>query len=52
MQGKQQYQAELFSYINIEDLIPKKHILKKIDSILDLSFVHELTSEYYSKASA
>lgn len=28
-------------------MIPQNHILRKIDQILDLSFVRELTKEYY-----
>ena len=49
MQGKHHYQPELFSTFNIEELIPKNHLLRKIDGILDLSFVRELTESFYSK---
>ncbi len=47
MQGKKQFQPELFSTINIENLIPKNHLLRRLDSILDLKFIHELTKELY-----
>lgn len=47
MQGLQQYQPKLFVQIDINSLIPKNHILRKIDMLLDLSFVRELTSKYY-----
>ena len=47
MQGQHQYQPKLFVQINIENLIPKNHLLRKIDQILDLSFVRELTKQYY-----
>jgi len=47
MQGINSYTPQLFTYINIEELIPKNHILRKINKILDLSFVRELTADYY-----
>lgn len=40
---------KLFGYVNIEELIPKKHILRKLDKVFDLSFVKELTEELYCK---
>ena len=48
MQGQNRYQKELFTYIDISSLIPENHILKKIDKVLDLSFVRELTADCYS----
>ena len=47
MQGLHHYQPKLFVQIDLDSLIPQNHILKKIDKILDLSFVRELTSKYY-----
>jgi len=47
MQGHQEYQPELFSSINIEDLIPKNHLLRKLDKILDLSFIRSETLHLY-----
>lgn len=47
MQGINHYQPQLFVYVNLEDLIPQKHILRKIDKIFDLSFVRKLTAKYY-----
>lgn len=48
MQGKHQYQPKLFSVVQIESLIPKNHLLVKLDQQLDLSFVRTLTAELYS----
>jgi len=31
----------------IEDLVPKKHILRDIDKAIDFSFIHELVEELY-----
>jgi transposase len=47
VQGQHKYQPKLFVQIDIEKLIPQNHFLRKIDQILDLSFVRELTKEYY-----
>lgn len=50
MQGRHEYQPELFSQIDVEALIPKNHILRKIDRILDLSFLREVTAPFYSES--
>jgi transposase len=49
MQGKHIYQPKLFSTFNLESLIPKNHQLRKIDEVLDFSFVRELTENLYCK---
>jgi transposase len=49
MQGRHEYQPELFSQIDIEALIPKNHLLRKIDRVLDLSFLREETARFYSE---
>jgi len=48
MQGQHQFQPELFSQIDYEILIPKNHLLRKIDRVLDLDFLTALTSPLYS----
>mgnify|MGYP002626617026 CR=1 FL=1 len=35
--------------ITIEDLVPQDHFLRKLDAVLDLSFVYEETEGLYSK---
>ena len=47
MQGINHYQPRLFVCVNLEDLIPQNHILRKLNKIFDLSFVRKLTAEYY-----
>ena len=47
MQGHQTYQPELFSSISVEDLIPKNHLLRRLDKILDLSFIKPMTKHLY-----
>ena len=34
--------------VTIEDLVPKEHFLRKLESALDLSFVYEETAKLYS----
>jgi transposase len=38
----------LFQYVDVEALVPKNHLLRKIDAVLDLSFVREAVAECYS----
>jgi transposase len=47
MLGRQEFQPQLFSTINLESLIPQNHLLRRIDKILDLSFVREMTAHLY-----
>jgi len=47
MIGHQEYQPKLFSTVDIEAFIPPNHLLRKIDKILDFSFVREMTEHLY-----
>lgn len=47
MQGRQEYQPELFTIINIEAMIPQNHLLRKLERLLDLTFVREMTAKFY-----
>ena len=35
--------------VTIEDLMPQEHLLRKLETALDLSFVYEETAPLYSK---
>ena len=35
--------------VTIEDLVPKEHLLRKVEAMLDLSFVYEETAHLYSR---
>jgi len=39
---------ERIQYISIEDLVPPDHLLRKIDKVLDFSFVYPMVEEKYS----
>ena len=47
MQGRHHAHPQLFAYTNIERLISDTHFLRKINKVLDLSFVRDLTKSYY-----
>ena len=48
MQGRQSSQRELFSTIDLESFIPRDHLLRKVDRIVDLDFLYGLTEALYS----
>lgn len=35
--------------IDLESLVPEKHILRKIDKLIDFEFIREIVKEYYSE---
>ncbi|MDP5210811.1 transposase [Microbulbifer sp. 2205BS26-8] len=47
MQGCTQFQPELFHTVNLDDFVPQNHLLRKIDAVLDLEFIYDLTSPLY-----
>jgi transposase len=47
MQGRQSYQAQMFSVFSLETLIPKGHLLRQIDEKVDFEFVREMTAPLY-----
>lgn len=48
MLGRHRSEPALFQYVNVEALVPKNHLLRKVDAVLDLSFVREAVSACYS----
>lgn len=49
MIGKNSGQIDIFNSMIYEKLIPKDHLLIKIDSIIDFSFVYDITKDSYSE---
>jgi transposase len=45
---KQKPQEELFSFVEMEKLIPENHILRLIDRYVDFSFIDDLVAHTYS----
>ena len=49
MIGKQSGQIDIFSSMIFEKLIPKDHLLVKINELIDFSFVYDIVKDYYSE---
>lgn len=48
MGPEQEAQRALFYKFSVEDHVPSGHILRAIDSVIDLSGAHKHLTEYYS----
>ncbi len=48
MQGVHAFDPKAKASIDLDSFVAKDHFLRRIDSILDLSFVHQLTAGRYS----
>jgi len=48
MQGQKRFSPKLFYNVNLEDLVPQDHILRRFESLLSLEFLYEETRAYYS----
>ncbi len=48
MKGKQRMEEPLFPCVQLEEMIPADHIVRKIDKWVDFSFIEEKTRGLYS----
>jgi transposase len=48
MQGKHSFDPRAETVISLESFVPTDHFLRKVDRVLDLSFVRELTAPCYA----
>jgi transposase len=48
MQGQKRFSPKLFYNVNLEDLVPQDHILRRFESLLSLDFLYEETRRHYS----
>lgn len=48
MLGRNDTPLELFQMVDMEGLVPARHLLRKVDRVLDLSFVREAVAPCYS----
>lgn len=46
---KENGRQEKMEVVIIEQLVPKNHLLRKIDKYIDFSFIHDLCAPYYCK---
>jgi hypothetical protein len=51
MLGRSSSEPTLFQMVDVEGLVPKDHRLRKIDAVLDLSFVSEAVGDCYPRSS-
>lgn len=49
MQGRKDIQPKIMYQININDLVPKDNFYRRLDQVLDLSFLTKATRSYYGK---
>lgn len=49
MLGKKKYEPKLFSYVTIEDLVPKENFYRKVNELLDLRFLYDECKKYYGQ---
>lgn len=49
MLGKNHGQIDIFNQMIFERLIPKEHLLLKIDNLIDFSFIYDIVKDYYSQ---
>mgnify|MGYP000900646151 FL=1 len=49
MLGKNDGQIDIFNQMIFERLIPKNHLLLKIDALIDFSFIYDIVKDYYSE---
>lgn len=48
MLGKQERNTSLFQCVTMEQLVPEKHVLRRLNAALDLSFVRQKVAPFYS----
>ncbi len=48
MLGRRSDEPEMFHFVTMEDLVPANHLLRRLRSALDLSFVREMVASQYS----
>ena len=48
MMGRHRFAVKIYYQLSLDDLIPKKHLLRRIAEAIDFSFVYKLARPYYS----
>lgn len=47
MQGKKEFKPKVFYQFSLEEAVPKNHLLRRLQSILDLNFIYNKTKDLY-----
>jgi len=48
MQGEKKFSSRIYYGINLDDLIPVDHLLKKLEKLISFNWVRDKTKKYYS----
>lgn len=48
MQGCKQFEPRLFYQISLNDLVPQNHLVRRLDEVLDFSWIRKATATLYS----
>lgn len=48
MMGQKHFAPKLFHTLSLDMMVPKGHLLRRLEAIVNLSFVRELCAPYYS----
>ena len=48
MRGRQQTQQPLFACVRLDDMIPPDHLLRRLQAVIDVSFIDRLPEPLYS----
>ncbi|OGQ10658.1 MAG: hypothetical protein A3D30_10780 [Deltaproteobacteria bacterium RIFCSPHIGHO2_02_FULL_43_33] len=48
MMGEREHAEPMFYYVTIEQLVPKDHFLRMVDSTIDFSFIRPMVKHLYS----
>jgi len=47
MQGKKIYTPKLIYQVHLDNLVPQDNFYRKLDEVLDMSFLYKVTAPYY-----
>src|SRR5512136_1186339 len=48
MGGREEEQGQFFYFFDLEEVVPPNHLVRQVNAVLDLSWVHKELAPYYS----
>jgi hypothetical protein len=48
MQGRKNNEGKLFYQVRLDDFVPLDHIVRRVDSVLNLDYLYAETEDYYA----
>ena len=49
MQGRKTFEGKLFYQASLDDLVPDDHVVRRLDDVLDLGYLYEVTKPFYAR---